>query len=140
MEKEQLRRRVGPLALAGAFIGLYLTVGDKLPHEHEVALDLGPSAPTVTDVELSWSDPRAPMEEAALTTQWHYAPGTAPPRIRAKVRLANGDWDAEVAVKRTNSPETTHWSRRVNLTGTSWRWRDSLDAPPVVLPVREALR
>ena len=37
-------------------------------------------------------------------------------------------------MKRTNSPETTHWSRRVNLTGTSWRWRDSRTPPlPQVL-------
>ena len=90
-------RRVGPLALAGAFIGPYLTVGESRPHEHEVALDLGPSAPTVTDVELSSSDPRALMDEAALTTQCGIThPGQLPhafvPRYASPTAIGTPRW------------------------------------------------
>jgi hypothetical protein len=103
-------------------------------------LDFGSAATEVTDVELIWTNPRAPADEAALSTRWHFAQGSAPGRLHAHVRLPEGEWEAEVAVTLTGRADTTHWSRRVNLEGTPWWKRDNLDTSPVVLPVREALR
>lgn len=135
-----LRRRVAPLLLLGAGAGAYLAMGPKLPRDHEVILDLGHSATDISSIELSWSDPRSSSDEAALTTRWSFTPGTAPSRLVARVRLADGPWLAEATIERAGAPPTTRWSRQVNLSGTPWWNRDNLGDGPVVLPVREAFR
>jgi len=137
---EGLRRRIAPLLLVGAGLGAYTMVAPKLPHEHEVVLDLGAAASDITGIELAWTNPRAPSDEAALTTRWNFAKGAAPGRLRAHVRLADGEWEAEVAVERAGATETTRWSSRVNLEATPWWKSDNVSENPVALPVREALR
>jgi hypothetical protein len=137
---EGLRRRLAPFLLLGAAVGAYLAVGPKLPHDHEVALDLGSASADVTSIELTWIDPRSTSDEAALTTRWNFSKGTAPSRLIAHVRLADGLWQAEAAIQRAGAPETTHWSGQVNLVGTPWWNKDSLGEGPVVLHIREAFR
>ncbi len=133
-------RRFAPLFLVAAVLGAYAAIGPKWPRDHEVVLDFGAAAPEITDVEFTWSDPRAPLEDAALSTRWHFGNGSAPGRLHAHVRLADGEWDVEVVVTRAGRADTTRWSRRVNLEGTPWWKRDNLGDSSLVLPVREALR
>ena len=114
----------------------------KMPRDRAIVLDLGRRAHDVTDVELAWTNPPDP-EEAALTTRWHFAYGSAPQRIRAEVRLPDGEWDAEITLttgEKAGAQKTTRSTTRVNLVGTSWWKRDSLSDTPVVLHVREALQ
>jgi len=136
----QVRRRFAPLFLVAAFLGAYFAIGPKMPRDHDVVLDFGGVAPEITDVELTWTNPRAPGDEAALSTRWHFAERSAPGRLHAHVRLPEGEWEAEVVITRTGRADTTHWSRRVNLEGTPWWKRDNLGTSSVILPVREALR
>jgi hypothetical protein len=138
-----LRRRTAPLLLLGAGAGAYLAMGPKLPHDHDVTLDLGSAAADITSIDLSWTDPRSAAsssDEAVLTTRWNFAKGTAPSRLNARVRLADGRWQAEATIERSDGPKTTRWSGQVNLVGTPWWKRDNLGEGPVVLPVREAFR
>jgi hypothetical protein len=115
-------------------------MGPRLPRDHDVMLDLGTAALDITSIELSWTDPRAPSDDAALTTRWNFTKGTAPSRLHARVRLADGPWQAEATIERSGVPQTTRWSTQVNLVGTPWWKRDNLGDGPVVLPVREAFR
>jgi hypothetical protein len=134
------RRRVAPLMLLAAGVGAAVAIGPKLPHDHEVGLDFGSAAATITDVELAWTPNGATTDEASLSTRWHFNQGTAPSRLSTKVRLPDGAWTAEVEVHRAGTNETTHWSGRVNLEGSPfWKGADSRDAP-VILSVRQALR
>jgi hypothetical protein len=135
-----LRRRSAPLLLLGAGAGAYLAMGPKLPRDHEVTLDLGSTGADITSIELSWTDPRSPSDEAALTTRWNFSKGSAPSRLNARVRLADGPWQAEATIERFGALKTTRWSRQVNLVGTPWWKRDNLGEGPMVLPVREAFR
>ena len=134
-----LRRRAAPLLLAAAGLGAYFSIRPRLPHDHEVVLDFGVAASDIVDVELEWTKARTPMDEAAVTTRWHFDSGSAPTRLRTKVRLPEGEWTAEVAVARVGTNETTHWSGRVNLEGSPF-WRGDASDAPVVLSVRQALR
>ncbi len=109
-----------------------------MPRAHRVILDLGPDAGDLTDIELSWTR-GGTMDDAALTTRWHFAPGAAPRRLPFEARLADGAWDVEVRLER-ESRETTRWPYRVNLEGTPIFSRDPQRERPVVIPVREALR
>jgi hypothetical protein len=112
----------------------------KLPRNHEVVLDFGPAASSITDVELAWIPTGSEDDEAALTTRWHFAEGSAPSRLRTTVHLPDGAFTADVSVARSGTNETTRWSRRVNLEEMPfWKGSASPDEP-VVLPVRLALR
>src|SRR4051812_7559428 len=122
------RRRIAPLLLMAAGLGIYLTVGKRLPHEQTLALDLGRHAAEVTALELTLSEASGKSDEPAASTRWNFAPGTAPPRVYAHVKLADGPWNAEVAVQAKGERETQRWSRRVDLGGDQ-----------VVLPLGEAL-
>ena len=140
---EVLRRRLAPLLLVGAGVGAYLAMGPKLPRDHDITLDLGGGAADITSIELSWTpvgDNTSSTGEAALTTRWNFNKGTAPSRLNARVRLADGRWQAEATIERAGVPKTTHWSSQVNLVGTPWWKRDNLGDGPVVLPIREAFR
>lgn len=114
-------------------------MGPKLPLNHDVTLDLGSAAADITSIELSWTDPRSSSDEAALTTRWNFSKGGAPSRLNARVRLADGTWQAEATIE-LGGTQTTRWSGQVNLVGTPWWKRDNLGDGPVVLPVREAFR
>jgi hypothetical protein len=135
-----LRRRIAPLLLLAAGIGAFTMVDRELPHEHAVVIDLGDKARDVTDVEVVWTRAASHPDEADLTTRWHFAAGTAPPRIPARVRLPDGTWEVDVGIERQGTPQTTHWSGRANLKRTPWWKRDNLYEAPVILPTREALR
>jgi hypothetical protein len=126
------------LLLVAAGVGAFVAVGPKVPHARRAVLDLGPDADDVTDIEVSWTR-AATTDDAALTTRWHFAPGSAPRRLPFEARLPDGAWDIEVTLER-QSRETTRWPYRVNLEGTPFWTRDPQREPPVVLPVREALR
>jgi hypothetical protein len=134
-----LRRRAASLFLAAAGLGAYFSIRPRLPHDHEVMLDFGVAASDITDVELEWTASRTPMDDAAVTTRWHFDAGSAPTRLHTTVRLPDGEWTAEVAVARAGTNETTHWSGRVNLEGSPF-WRGDSSKAPVVLSVRQALR
>jgi hypothetical protein len=125
------------LLLVAAGLGAYLAVGPKLPLARQAVLDLG-DAEDVTDIEVTWTR-AATTDDAALTTRWHFAPGSAPRRLRFEARLPDGAWDIEVTLER-QSRETTRWPYRVNLEGAPFWTRDPQREPPVVIPVREALR
>jgi hypothetical protein len=75
-----------------------------------------------------------------LTTRWHFDKGRAPARLKARARLADGEWEVEVGVQRYGAPGETHWSGRVNLERTPFWKRDNLRNEPVILPVRDMLR
>jgi hypothetical protein len=126
------------LLLVAAGLGAYAMMEPKLPRARQVVLDLGPNADDLTDIELTWTK-AATMDDAALTTRWHFAPGAAPRRLPFEARLGDGSWDVEVTLER-QSRETTRWPYRVNLEGTPFWTRDPQHEPPVVIPVREALR
>jgi hypothetical protein len=128
------------MLLVAAGVGAYLAMGPKLPHDHEVALDLGSAAADITSIELVWTDPHSSSDEAVLTTRWNFSRGTAPPRLAARVRLADGIWHAEATIERFGVPQATHWSGQVNLVGTPWWKKDNLGEGPVVLHLREAFR
>jgi hypothetical protein len=130
------RRRLAPLLLLAAGLGAYTMMERTLPRDHEVVIDLGGAARDVTDVEVVWTRPGSDTEEAALTTRWHFAPGTAPARIPAHVRLPDGEWEVDVGLQRDATRETTHGPRRVNLEGTPWWKRDNLKEAPVILHVQ----
>jgi hypothetical protein len=126
--------------LLAAGIGAYASIGPKLPHDHQVTLDFGGASAVITDVELVWVQDSRSSDEAALTTRWHFAQGTAPIKLRTIVRLADGGWTANVAVERVDTNETTHWSGRVNLEGHPFWAGQSSEGAPLVLSVRQALR
>ena len=126
------------MLLVAAGIGAYAAMGPKLPRARQVVLDLGPEVSDLTDIELTWTR-AGTMDDAALATRWHFAPGAAPRRLPCEARLADGAWDIEVTLER-QSRETTRWPYRVNLEPTSFWTRDPRGEPPVVIPVREALR
>jgi len=136
---ERARRRFAPILLVAAMLGAYAMIERDLPHERDVVLDLGDSAIDVTSVEVAWIRTRGGVDEAELTTQWHFAQGAARATQRVHVRLPDGEWEALVALERPGR-EPAHWSGRVNLERTSWWKRDNLKEDPVILPVREALR
>jgi hypothetical protein len=79
------------------------------------------------------------MDDAALTTKWHFAEGALPHRLPFEARLAEGSWDVEVTLERQSRP-TTRWPYRVNLEGTPFWAGDTGQGRTVVIPVREALR
>lgn len=126
------------MILVAAGVGGYVTIGPKLPRDRQVVLDLGPDADDLTDLELTFTR-AGTMDDAALTTRWHFAPGAAPRRLPCEARLADGAWDIEVTLER-QSRQTTRWPYRVNLEGTPFWTRDPQRDRPVVIPVREALR
>jgi hypothetical protein len=132
------RKRWAPLFLVAAGLGAYVAVGPKLPRTHPVVLDLGTETGDLTDLEVCWTR-AATRDDAALTTRWHFAEGTAPRRLPFEAHLADGAWDIEVTLER-RSRETTRWPYRVNLEGSPFWTRDPGRDPPVVIPVREALR
>jgi hypothetical protein len=123
------RRRFAPLLLVVAALGIYAVVGPRLPHDHDVSLDLGPASRDVTHVEVAWTDVGANADPIAVSTQWNFMQGTAPEKLHTHVRLADGPWQADVLVDRNGSMERASWSRRIYLEGTQ-----------VILPLREALR
>jgi hypothetical protein len=135
---ESRRRKWAPLLLLAAGLGAYATVSPKLPRARQVILDLGPDPGDLTSLELTWTR-GGTMDDAALTTRWHFAPGAAPRRLPFEARLADGAWDVEATLER-QSRETTRWPYRVNLEGTPFWRRDPQGERPVVIPVREALR
>lgn len=122
-------RRYAPLLLAAAALGAYLALRPKLPHEHDIAFQLGQAAPEVTTLDVSWTDARAPAGEAALGSTLHFAAGTAPRTVHTRVRLPDGPWDVDIQVERGKSMETTRIQRRVNL-----------DEASVMLPLEQDLR
>ena len=127
------------MLLLAAIVGAYLAISPQLPRPRRVVLDLGDEATDVTDIELSWVR-AGTMDDAALTTRWHFAPGTVPRRLPFEARLADGPWDVEVRVER-QSRETTRWRYRANLEGAPfWKKGGAGYDRPVVIPVREALR
>ncbi|HMI83439.1 MAG TPA: hypothetical protein VK550_05050 [Polyangiaceae bacterium] len=132
------RRKWAPLLLVAAGLGAYAMVGPKMPHARQVVLDLGPDAADLTDLELTWTR-AGTMDDAALTTRWHFALGAAPRRLPFEARLADGAWDVDVTLER-QSRETTRWPYRVNLEPTPFWTRDPRGELPEVIPVREALR
>ena len=138
MLTESTRRRWAPLLLVAAGVGGYVAIDPKLPRSRQVVLDFGKEATDVTDIELTWTR-AGTMDDAALATRWHFAPGAAPRRLPFEARLADGPWDIEVTLER-QSRETTRWPYRVNLQGTPFWTRDHQRDLPVVIPVREALR
>lgn len=132
------RRKWAPLLLLAAGLGAYTAVGPKLPRTHQVVLDFGREATDVTDVEVSWTRANN-VEDAALTTKWHFAPGAVPRRLPFEAKLPEGSWDIEVSLERPSRP-TTRWPYRVNLEGAPfWAGASGRDRS-VVIPVREALR
>jgi hypothetical protein len=122
------RRRAAPLLLLAAGLGAFLMLGRALPHDQDVALDLGSGARDVTSVEIAWSRPGS-KEDPALSTRYNFAQGNAPRRLQARVRLSNGPWIADVEVARADVARPMHWSRLVDLNGD-----------PMTLPLHEALR
>jgi len=82
-----LRRRIAPLLLLAAGLAAFTMVDRELPHEHAVVIDLGDQTGDVTDVEVVWIRAASHSDEAELTTRWHFAAGTAPSRMPARVRL-----------------------------------------------------
>jgi hypothetical protein len=128
------------LLLVAAGLGAYAAIRPKLPRDHEVALDFGSAASSITDVELEWTPAGHEADDAALTTRWHFDEGRAPSRLRATVRLPDGAWTAEVAVVRSRTNETTRWSGRVNLEESPFWKGAAAREEPVILPVRQALR
>ena len=135
---EDARRRFAPLFLVAAGLGAYAMFSRELPRDRDVVLDLGEAAPEVADVQASWT--RSGSEQAELTTRWHFAEGTAPKRLAARVRLPDGAWEVEVGVRRYRVSAETRWSGQANLERTPWWKRDNLKDVPVVLPVKETLR
>jgi hypothetical protein len=133
------RRRLAPLLLLAGGLGAYVMVDRDLPHEHEVSYDLGSAAREITGLEVTWSREDAGVEEAALTTRWHFAEGTAPTRVPARVRLPAGAWQVDVGVEKAGKI-AAHWSGPINLEATPFWKRVSLKEGPVIVPVREALR
>jgi hypothetical protein len=136
--KEGARRKWAPLLLLAAGIGAYTAVGAELPRTHQVVLDFGTEPGDVTDVEISWTR-ASTLDDAALTTKWHFAPGTLPRRLPSEARLPDGAWDIEVTLER-QSRETTRWPYRVNLEPSPFWARDTGGDRPIMIPVREALR
>ena len=137
LSAEGARQRWAPLLLVAAGVGAYVAVGPKLPHTHQVVLDIGRDAEDVIDLEVTWTR-GGTNDDAALATRWHFATG-APRRLPFEAHLPDGAWDVEVTLER-RSRETTRWPYRVNLEGSPFWTRDSRQDPPVVIPVREALR
>ena len=133
------RRKWAPLLLLAAGVGAYAAVDSHLPREHQVVLLLGPGAKEVTSIELSWTK-AGTSDDAALTTRWHFAPGSAPTRLPFVAKLAEGAWDVEAFVERVDRPETTRWPYRANLGGSAFWKRDTSGDAALVLPIRDALR
>jgi hypothetical protein len=121
-------RRAAPLLLLAAAMGAYMMLGPKLPHEQDVALDLGNLAREVTSVEIAWSRPGS-KDDPAVSTRWQFSAGNAPRRLQTKLRVSNGPWVADVDIGRADAAVATHWSRQVDLNGD-----------PMTLPLHEGTR
>jgi hypothetical protein len=122
------RRRIAPLLFVAAGLGAYLMAAPMIPHDQDVAFDLGDVARSVTSVEVAWSRP-GHQDDPAVSTRWLFTVGNAPRRLQTRIRVSNGPWVADVDVGRADGVAATHWSRQVNL-----------DGDPMTLPLHEALR
>ena len=127
----RVRRGLAPLVLVVAGIVVWQMLGPQLSRDHDVALDLGAAAASIASVELTWTDPRATgtAESPAVTTRWNFEAGNAPSRLHTHVRVADGEWQADVDIARNDRSAHARWSRRVYLEGSQ-----------VVLALREALQ
>lgn len=102
-----MRRRGAPLLLiAGALAGALL-VAPKVPREHRVELRL-PDASTVTGVDVAWASAAAPRAEAVQGGSWHFASGSAPAVLDARVHLPDGRYALDVTVERGSAREGFH--------------------------------
>lgn len=118
------RRRAAPVLLLVGGLGVYQMIGTTLPHDQDVSVDLGDLAPGVTSVQIAWTQPGSP-DDSAVSTRWNFDAGSAPRRVKARARLPNGRWIADVDLARGDAG-ASHWSRQVDLTGD-----------PMTLPVGE---
>jgi hypothetical protein len=111
-------RRAAPLLLLAALGGAYAALGPRLPHDHEVILELGDSASDLVALEVSWvSESQARQDgEAALTSEWHFAAGTAPRSLHTHARLANGSWELLATLERSDGARS-EVRRTVELAG-----------------------
>jgi hypothetical protein len=109
-------------------VSAYLLVAPKLPHDQQIALDLGEAAPEVTRLEVTWSRRESP-DDPAVSTRWHFDAGRAPRRLPVPVRLPDGAWIVDVSVARAGSGPDAHGSRLV-----------AFDGSPITLPLREVLK
>jgi hypothetical protein len=125
--------------LAAAGVGAYLALDGSLPRERVVTIVIGSRAGSLRELELSWTNPREPASDAALTTRWTFQKGSAPRRLRTDIKLPDGVWDAVLSATSDGDAPIEHRTQRVTLSATSWWKRDTL-TPPLVLSLDEAPR
>lgn len=108
-------RRLTPLLLLAAVLLVYRLIAPKLPHDRQVAYELGALAPKLVRLDVSFSDPETPDEGPALMTTWHFQPGQAPRRLTATVRLHDGAWDVDARLVLVPPSPPEEVSRRITL-------------------------
>ena len=131
------RRKSAPLLLLAAGLGAYTALDSRAPRTRQVTILLGEYARSTSELELSWSNPHDPTSEAALTTRWTFAPGSAPRRLHTEIKLPNGPWDAELSATRIDGQPAVRRTIRVTLEGGSWLRHDDA-GQRVALPLDEA--
>jgi hypothetical protein len=98
-------RRFAPLILIAGAIAAVVTFLPHMPKQRRVELRLY-DAPTIVDVELSVA--KAGDGEAVQGNAWHFAPGSAPASLGTSLNLADGRYEIDVTVQRTESRTSLH--------------------------------
>lgn len=83
------RRRLAPLAVLVAGVGLAVYLGGKAPKPQHVRLVLGAGAPKVTGVAVQYV---APDGDVARESRLTFEPGSAPRVVALEPELADGDY------------------------------------------------
>lgn len=117
--------RGGLLVLASVVVlAAYFWLNPRLPKDQSVNVVLGDSAPTVTEVAVSYAHDGDPMREAEL----RFEPGQAPRVVHHEPRLPDGDYVVGIRVRSARG--IVERQRRVTLASTGSTAIDVSGAAP----------
>jgi len=99
------RRRWAPLILVAGAIAAAVFLVPRLPKQRKVELRLD-DASTIVEVELSVA--RSSDGEPVQGNTWHFAPGSAPASLLTSMSLADGRYEIDITVQRTDRRQSIH--------------------------------
>lgn len=122
------RRLILPLFAAVA-LGLYFLFAPRLPKDQTIEIVLGDAASKVTDVRLSYDDPR---HDWASEVELSFDGKPAPRVVHHEAKMPDGDYKLSIDVSGHGSG--THVERNVSLRGGT----TSVDVSQVIVAALDA--